>query len=69
MTTKTISRFVQQAQQGLCDRYAALPRSWPFSGRRLVRLDERRRSVTDMQIIRYRQYLADEHQEGDEGNG
>ena len=68
MTTKTlIALFVQQAQQGLCDRYAALPRLRPFSGFRLVRLDGRLCSVTDVHIVRYRQYLADEHQEGDGG--
>lgn len=64
MTTKPYIRdFVQQAQQGLCDRYGRLPRAWPFSGRRIVRIDDRLRSIADVQIITYRQYLADEHEE------
>ena len=58
--------FVTQAQQRLCERYAALPRSWPFSGRRLVRLDTRLRTVTDVQLQRYRRLLALEHTEGGE---
>jgi len=64
MTTKSAIRFfVQQAQQGLCDRYDALPRAWLNAHRRLIRLDRRARTIQDIQIIRYRQYLADEHQE------
>jgi hypothetical protein len=64
MTTKpAIRTFVQQAQQGLCDRYDRLPRAWPFAARRVVRLDGRLRTVQDIQIVRCRQYLADEHQE------
>jgi hypothetical protein len=65
MTTKpAIRTFVQQAQQGLCDRYDRLPRTWPAAGRRILRLGRGVRTIQDIQIIRCRQYLADEHQEG-----
>jgi hypothetical protein len=64
MTTKPhIRDFVQQAQQGLCDRYARLPRAWMHAHRRIVRLDRRMRTIQDAQIVIYRQYLADEHEE------
>jgi hypothetical protein len=67
MPTRTnIATFVARAQHGLCDRYDRLPRTWPFGGRRLVRLDGRLRTVQDIQIIRYQQYLADEHEGGAE---
>ena len=68
MTTKTITRFVQQAQQGLCDRYAALPRTPFLSGRWLKLTPTRLVRVQDLAIIRYRQYLADEHTEGEDSN-
>ena len=64
MTTKpAIRTFVQQAQQGLCDRYDRLPRAWMNAHRRLIRLDRRMRTIQDVHIITYRQYLADEHEE------
>jgi hypothetical protein len=31
--------------------------------RRIVRLDRRMRTIQDAQIVIYRQYLADEHEE------
>ena len=64
--THIIAHFVAQAQQRLCARYAALPRSWPFHGRRLVRFGGRLRTITDVQLQCYRRSLAAEHSEGGE---
>ena len=64
--THIIAHFVAQAQHGLTERYDRLPRTWPFHGRRLVRLGGRLRTITDVQLHCYRRYLAAEHREGGE---